>query len=165
MTCCPDALGPILNKLLDALAASMQQCGVNPCRLFLSTDVAVPWDVCCECSDGVGQAWVNVSTIQPLANNTQQGTRCAPTFEATVKVGILRCALTQDDAGNAPDPMDLTEQALAILQDRVLIQTAIFQIWSYTIEPDDWTIGEWIGLGPQGGCVGGQVSLTIRFNG
>lgn len=165
MACCPETLGPILSRLLDALAQSMTDCGTPPCRLFLSTDTVVPWDMCCECTDGVGQAWVNVTSIEPILSSPSHGQQCPPVFEATVRVGILRCALTQDDGGAAPDPMDLTEQTLAILQDRALIQRAIFQIWSFTIEADDWTIGNWLGLGPQGGCVGGQVTLTVRFNG
>jgi hypothetical protein len=163
--CCQEKLGPILNRLLDCLAASMEACQVPPCRLFLSTDSVVPWDVCCECGDGVGQAWVNVSSIVAMLDDQQRGMSCAPIFEATVKVGILRCALTQDDAGNPPEPIDLTEQALKILRDRALINQAIFSCWSSTIESDDWTIGDWTGLGPQGGCVGGQVTLTVRFNG
>lgn len=163
--CCPDVLGPMLNRLLDCLTLSLQQCGTPACRVFLATDVVVPWDQCCDCGDGIGQAWVNVTHVSPILTSHYEGMQCPPVFEAAVKVGIMRCALTQDEQGNAPDACDLTAQALAILQDRSVINAALFGCWSNTIEADEWTIGEWSSLGPSGGCVGGQVSLTIRFRG
>jgi hypothetical protein len=164
---CPEKLGPILNNLLNCLALSMQQCGTPACRLFLSTDAngMVPWDACCSCSEGVGQAWVNVWKVEPLLiQSPNVGTGCPPIFQASVHVGVLRCAVVQTD-DSAPDPSVITSQSLAILQDRAVINNAIFGCWSDTIDSDNWTIGEWLSLGPNGGCAGGQVSLTIRFNG
>lgn len=164
--CGTEALGPILNRLLDCLASAMEDCETPPCRIFLSTAELVPWDMCCSCGDGVGQAWVSVTNIRPLLTPTQGAgpVRCTSIYEATVHLGIVRCALTSDDNGNAPDPTDLTDETLGILQDRMIMTRALSLCFAQTIELDDWTIGEWDSLGPAGGCIGGQLSVTLRFN-
>lgn len=161
MTCCDgDRLSPKLEALLGCAQSTLAECGVPVCRAFISTSTTPPWDVCCECEDGVGQLWVAVDRIEPVLGT---GTKCGNIWEANVWIGIMRCALTQDATGNAPDPDDLTNEALAIVRDRLLMAQAIRCCYGEANEPDDWTIGPWQSLGPMGGCVGGRQNLTVRF--
>lgn len=167
MTCCDnEPLGPILVSLLECLSDAFEECGVPPCRSFISTDQTIPWDVCCECEDNsVGQLWVGVTNISPLNTPTAGAgpVKCPSNFTATVNVGLLRCALTQSDNGDPPTADLVSLQSLAILRDRQIMMQAIKCCWAPTIELDDWTIGDWDSLGPWGSCAGGLVELTIRF--
>lgn len=160
-----ERLGPKLEALLGCAQSSFADCGVPVCRAFLSTAVQPPWDVCCECNSGVGQLWVSVDTVTPLLTPTQGAgpVKCASWFEANVYVGILRCALTVGDNGEIPDPDALSQEALEVLQDRLIIQNAVRCCYGAANDPDDWTLGAWTSLGPQGGCVGGRLNLTLRF--
>lgn len=162
-TCCDsDRLSGKLEGLLGCVQAALADCGVPVCRTFLSTSATPPWDVCCECDGGVGQLWVAVDRIEPVISPNAPG-MCGGTWEANVWVGILRCALTQQDNGSPPDPDSLTNEALSILQDRALIMQAIRCCYGAENEPHDWQIGEWQALGPMGGCLGGRQNMTIRF--
>lgn len=158
--CGTEALGPIVNRLLDCLASAMEDCSRPPCRIFLATTENVPWDECCDCGDGEGQAWVSVSEIRPQTVNS----KCNAPYEASVQMGILRCALTMSDNGEAPDADALTAETLRILQDRMMMTRAVFFCFSDTIERDDWDLLNWNPLGPRGGCAGGVLELNIRFN-
>ncbi len=162
--CCDgDRLGPKLEALLGCAQATLLECDVPVCRAFLSTSTQPPWDVCCECGEGVGQLWVSVDRIEPINQVAGGTTKCGNIWEANVWIGVMRCALTQNDMGDAPDADDLTAEALAIVKDRLLIMQAIRCCYGPANEPDEWTIGNWQSLGPMGGCVGGRQNITIRF--
>lgn len=163
--CCDgEKLGPILQDLLNALDDALVECDAAPCRVFLDVSTDPPWEICCQCADGsVGQAYVAVSTIRHL-NQTEAGTmRCQGIFEADVRIGVLRCSVTGDDRGNPPDQDAVSLQSLGVLRDRLAINQTIRCVFGATHDSDDWTQGDWRSLGPRGGCVGGEVDLTIRF--
>ncbi len=165
--CCDgERLGPILADLLNALDSALVECDAAPCRLFLDVANEPPWDICCACADGsVGQAYVSVAQIRHM-NQTEQGTmRCTGIFEADVKVGVLRCAVTTDDSGNPPDQDAVSMQSLGVLRDRLAINQAIRCVFGAqeNVDSDDWTLGDWKSLGPRGACVGGQVDVILRF--
>lgn len=160
MACCTgDRLGPLMEALLAAVRNQLTECGIPVCRVFLSTAAQPPWDVCCECSEGIGQLWVSVDRVEPILGTGQ--TKCGNIWQASVWVGILRCALTVEEGGAIPDPDDLSTEALDVLGDRLAIVQAMRCEWE--IEPDDWTMGPWQSLGPQGGCVGGRQNIQLRF--
>lgn len=160
MTCCAgDRLSPKLEALLGCVQATLLECDVPVCRAFLSTAAQPPWDVCCECGEGVGQLWVSVDRVEPVLGNN--ASKCGNIWEANVWIGVMRCAEVQDASGDAPSADVLTAEAVAIMRDRMLVMQAIRCCW--VAEPDDWTIGPWQSLGPMGGCVGGRQNITIRF--
>jgi hypothetical protein len=169
MACCPDKLFPQLQILLDYLLVALAECDRMVCRSSVNVESEVVWDNCCTCDLGAGvtgdgQAWVNVASIAALTTMTNgQITKCGNTYEATVTVGVVRCAATLADDGSPPDEDVLTAQAQNILQDRAITTRAIRCGLGSVIEPDDWTMGEWTVLGPNGGCVGGLQTFTLRF--
>lgn len=163
-SCCSgDRLGPRMEGLLACVAGALFECGVPVCRSFVSTAPVVPWDICCACNDGVGQLWVSVDRIDANLVGTAGGeVKCNTSYEANVWVGLLRCALTQDDAGGPPSADDLTEEAMRILQDRLIVTQAIRCCYGANHEIADFTIRSWEALAG-GGCVGGRTNVTIRF--
>lgn len=171
--CCDgEKLGEILMDLLNSVDAALVECGAAPCRVFLDVANDPPWDVCCQCADSsIGQLWVTVTEIRNL-NSTDAGImRCVGIFEADVSIGVLRCAVTMDDAGNAPDQDSVSMQTLGILRDRLAINQGIRCVFGGILDDDglpkydsdDFTLGDWHSLGPRGACVGGRIDLTVRF--
>lgn len=164
MTCCEgDKLGPKLEGLLACVLGALEECGKPVCRYFISTAPVVPWDVCCACNSGVGQLWVGVDAINPQLTGTNGAeVKCNTQYEANVWVGLLRCALTQDDNGDPPNPDALIEESMGILQDRLIVTQAIRCCYGAVNEVADFTIRSWEPLAG-GGCVGGRLNVTIRF--
>lgn len=168
MTCCSDTtFGPQMNNLLLALDNAFDTCGRPVCRAFLTAAQAqyVPYDTCCLCSTGEGQAWVAVGRVTPM-NQSQQGVvPCITNFAATIQIGVARCAAVVDSQGNAPDPDIIGTQALAALVDRKTMYSAIYD-WMTTqnIDIHDVTIGDWV-PSVQGGCQVGVIELTFMFTG
>lgn len=165
MTCCDgDRLGPILVDLLNYLDEALVSCEAAPCRVFLDVSDNPPWELCCQCADGsIGQAYVTVYRVRHM-NQVDGGTMpCPGIFEADVRIGVLRCAITSEDDGTPPPQDAVSMQSLGVLRDRLAINQAIRCLFGSEYDVDDWTLGNWRSLGPQGGCVGGEVELTIRF--
>lgn len=163
MATCTDRLGPILQDLLDCLTVTLTDCDAAACRYFLSSAPSPAWDDCCDCGDGEGQAWVALQSIAPGQNGASV-TPCGFEYIATVQVGVLRCAATLDDAGNAPSAETLTAEALSVWRDAALVRESVLCCFE-DLHPDrgDYEMGSWAPFQPQGGCTGGAQTLTIRF--
>lgn len=166
--CCQDTqFGPQMNNLLLALDAAFTTCGRPVCRAFLTaaTPQYVPLDTCCNCSSGEGQAWVAVGRTTPMNQTTAGLIPCITNFEASIQIGVARCAATVDSQGNAPDPDLIGIQALAAMRDRKTMYSAIYD-WMNTqdIDVHDVTVGDWV-PSVQGGCQVGVIDVTYRFSG
>lgn len=155
------------HRILDLLSARLDGFDVPVCRAFLAPGQQVPWDTCCECPSGSeGQAWVAVERMYPVAPFPQQDAgaqRCHPTeYAADIVVGILRCAHTVDDQGNAPAAAVVTGDAAKVARDRkIILDTLLCDFLDDDADPGTFRLGAWTPLGPGGGCVGGSWSATI----
>lgn len=166
MTCCDgDILGAKLEGLLACASAALAECNVPVCRAFVSTAPVVPWDVCCQCNGGgVGQLWVSVDRIDPMLIPAAGGgeVRCSTQYEANVWLGLIRCALTQDSAGNPPSADALTQEAMDVVRDRLILTQALRCCFAANNDIDEFTVRSWESLAG-GGCVGGRINVTLRF--
>lgn len=119
---------------------------------------AVAFDDCCE-----GQVWsrlVTMGAAQAARTGAQPGTSvCAsPHFVATLELGIVRCAATLNNQGQAPSPDRITDDGEQGLDD----MAALFEV----LKCSDLvrSLGQWSPVGPQGGCFGGAWQFTVRLN-
>lgn len=116
---------------------------------------SVAWDDCCD-----GQLYVRVVQMDPVK---QAGTRpvsglgCGVIgWTATLAIGVLRCAATVDDRGRAPGTMQLNKETDLMTRDMSeLMNMLLCNEWT-------WDIGSWFPLGPEGACVGGEWTFTVR---
>lgn len=166
-----DPLWPLVATLAATVDEVLTEYDAATCRTFVAPGAAAPWDVCCSCDrDHEGQAWVAVQQVAPTGPFPAQSTqplRCRPAdYLAQIVVGVLRCATTVDDAGNVPTVDQLTDEAVKVSRDRTLIRYAVLCRWAEDADllPGRLVLGPWQPLGPQGGCVGGQTSLTIAVS-
>lgn len=161
-----DRVGDSAQRLLGTVLARLDDHAAPVCRAFLAPGAAAPWDTCCDCPTGEGQAWVAIERVYPAGpfpNEDAGAHRCAPNeYGANLTVGVLRCAAVVDDHGRAPTGERVTADGEKVARDRALVRDAI--LCDYLAPDDDpgsFRMGGWDPLGPAGGCVGGRWRLTV----
>ena len=140
---------PLAVALLDtarsALAGSLDG---PPARVGIVAGEAVALDDCC-----AGQLWVRIGDITPAA-----GTGVEVAWTVHLEVGVLRCAPTVSPHGTPPSPTDEQAAAAAVADDGARLRRAVRCAFG---ADQDSVIGVWRPIGPQGGCVGGLIRLTV----
>ena len=165
-----DPLAPIVEKALACLIVRLEEADAPVCRAFWHPGANAPWDACGETGDGAeGQAWIAVPRVYPSDNfpsETIDAHRCFPRgYAAELTVGVLRCAATIDSAGDAPTSEQVTADALKVSRDRALALDAIVCcLIGDDADPGIYRMGAWTPLGPDGGCVGGQWTVTVAVD-
>ena len=164
-----DLVWPKLEELLSCLESKLSEYQAEACRTFIAPGSTPAWDVCCECEqDAEGMAWVQLNSVFPTDDFPDIQTdamRCPPSgYGAEVAVSILRCASVMDDHGRPPSSDRLTAEARKLARDRSIMLEAVRCCYLQDADPGSYVIGSWVPLGPDGGCVGGQFSLTIAVD-
>lgn len=131
------------------------------------SDHPAPADVCdCECdSGGHGQGWVRYVQLAPVPRPSKfPPGQCTGGYDATIEVGVHRCAPTLDNTTNPPKRPDVAEQE-AYAQARMRDMRALIAAWTCCQVLEEADVGgdllQVVPTGPQGGC--GGVVLTGRL--
>ncbi|MER6828897.1 hypothetical protein ABT352_23150 [Streptosporangium sp. NPDC000563] len=157
----------LLGCFCEALAASV---GGAACRCSILPGAQVAADLCCDCGDGNGQAWVRVAEMWPTTaawpQRVAQVERCPLNLWAVeLEVGAYRCAAKVDNRGRFPSADRMTRDAEVILDDAAAMRRAVTCCFRDSEEgrrsARKLLVGAWRPLGPDGGCVGGQMSVTV----
>ena len=160
-----DHIWPKLLDLLGCLEATLVSNGVPAVRTFIAPGGPPPWDSCCVVGNAEGQAWVQLQSVNPTNDFPRQTGPQRLGFgewAVTVNLGILRCAATLNDQGEAPPVEAMMANAEKVNRDRVLLHTAIECCFLPELDVEGgYLVGGWTPLGPGGGCVGGQQ--TFQF--
>lgn len=167
-----DPVLPLASRLLDCLCEQLPDTVGGPvCQCCLRPGLGAPADLCCNClNDGVpaeGQAWVRVSRIFPVtARFPQQQTdrqACQTgAWAAELELGVWRCAGVVDDDGTPPSCERVTRDTTVTLSDAAAMRRALRCCFT---DADTLTVvGDWSPLGPNGGCVGGRMIITVEFS-
>lgn len=160
-----DYIWPKATELLSCLEEWLSRYQAEACRTFIAPGNPPAWDFCCDCGQGDGQAWVQISEVFPTDDfpNQQLGPmRCPPSgYGVEFTVGILRCAAVLDDQGRAPSSERLTADAQKVQRDRAIVNEMLRCCYLADADPGSYVLGLWTPLGPDGGCVGGSVSLQV----
>lgn len=159
-TPCTDLFADTMQTLLDCAEQALNVCDRSVGRAFLAPGQQVAHDDCCD-----GQLWVRLISAFPSGRpfpNPDSAQPCGILLMALqLGLGIVRCAHTVDDNGNAPTPEELTEDTLGGTLDASILLSAI-QCCELPLATDKLIgLGTWTPSGPQGGCVGGEWSLTV----
>lgn len=165
----------LLTCLCDALEATI---GGAPCRCSLAPGTAPPpADACCNCTNGQGQATVQITDIFAVTPGKfpQRGVagtldNCA-SFEwaAELTMTVYRCVSCADDKG-FPSGDELTADARKIADDAQAMRRAMLCCnWRMTDPPPGRLQGEfrpivpgrWSPVSPLGCCAGGMMPVTV----
>jgi hypothetical protein len=167
-----DPVGPLVTRLLGCLCDQLPATLAGPaCFCCARPGLAVPADFCCSCdgvTPGEGQAWVRAARIFPVTARfpTPQADRdpCERGgWAVELQLGVWRCAATVDDEGNPPECADVTRDAMVALSDAAAMRRAVK--CCFAVPRGDYlvVVNGWEPLGPNGGCAGGQLTITVGF--
>lgn len=159
--------GELLGRLIDAFADPGNDV-LAVCEAGLISGSMLVADHCCDGRTAagepcMGQLTVRVEDVFPTdafpAPRADAIPVCGTSWAVRLELAVLRCALAMDAAGHPP-PMD-AEQAVAleILADAALVRETVLALAAETDRAV--TVGGWLPMGPDGGCVGGAMTVTF----
>lgn len=159
----PDLFWLTAEELLDCVCAALteeSECGC-PCRAGVVVG-APAWDDCCEGSLNVWMERPYFHDIFPA--QTSAAVVCSTPLAGEFAIQLLRCAPTIKDDGSAPTADELSESARLMYQDMYITLRALSCCLAQSKRDRLYTIRESNFVGPEGGCVGFQIRLTIQLN-
>ena len=123
-------------------------------QAYVAPGAEVAWDECC-----AGHLYVRTVSVSPVfgpraADGEACSVRC---WAVTYALGTLRCVEVVDDRGRGPRPLDLTADASVLHQD----MADLGQFLTASTNASDM---DWAALGPDGGCVSGEWTFTVRLS-
>lgn len=148
--------------LNNLLCCARDKLVVPVCRSFINPGGNAPHDVCTAEDGKDGQLWVaNLSSSGGWPSVTSNPITCAVPFAEVIEIGIVRCTKSDlQDTEFLPDPEDITADAIQQQKDKDALKAAILCCWE--IDGKDMLSPLWEPIEPQGGCVGGTWTVTIR---
>lgn len=162
-------LKPVLQGILSASASAFEEAGTPPGRVELTPGNLPAWDDCCE-----GQLYLRVIEIFPSGNpfpvfdSAQQGAagKCAIKLMAVhLGLGIMRCAHTIDNDGNAPTPGEVTSDGNQMVDDmQILLDVIVCELEKSFKRIMKVKLDRWAPQGVSGGCHGGEWGFFIAMD-
>lgn len=159
----PDLIHITAQEILNCICTALEnesECKC-PCRHCVIAGTPV-WDDCCE-----GQLTVNLERLffhdnfpTPMTQAQICGTQLAGTF----LIQLLRCAPVVKDDGSAPTCNELSESSRKIYQDLYISMNALSCCLSIAKRERKFVIGEARLVGPEGGCVGFEIRVTVELH-
>lgn len=167
-----DPVYSLAEYLLDATSTAVAPLPQGiPRRLIIAEGGQVAWDECC---DGMAWvAWTNSAVGLALDNlDVDQRARCGHGVIVTLRIGILRCAAELNDDG-FPSAAAMNASAAIRSSDAWAVLNAIACALS---ENQLDNLGDSLGtpgayidasilgqdpLGPEGGCVGSEITVRV----
>lgn len=162
---------PVLTSILSAAASRLNEEERPTGRTTLSPGAQVAWDDCC-----AGQLYLRVIEIYPSAgrggsgafpqmDSVQKGVGCGITLLAAhLALGVIRCAATLDDDGNAPTDAQMSADALGSMADLSTLLDVLGCDLSGLPGVMASKVGRWLPQGVQGGCVGGEWDFYVALD-
>jgi hypothetical protein len=150
-----DRFWPSVQALADCLCTALAEHDAGPlCYCGVSVDRPVE-----QVGNGKGTAWATLINVQPNSDDTQ-GTLgpCMPPLVGTVEVGVLRCYPTP-----TPPKYVTVEQNRQAIEALLSDQRAMLAAVCCAQEEIGFisSIQSWEQIGPEGGIIGGVLTILI----
>ena len=172
MTVTASAPTTVTNPLFDLLSA-LATCLCAQIVVDGSPDVcfcgvvpggAASQDYTGDCDHSCGMAWVRLSGMYPMAGvgiaDATPG-NCSASLGADIELGIMRCISVGDSEGNPPPPAELLASTQLQMADAMTMLRAIQ--CCPAVPTKDTLVGAYAPLGPEGGLVGGVLTLSVAL--
>lgn len=146
-------LAVVLDSYLNDAKAGLT---LKPARIVRVPGQEVVWDDCCD-----GQLHIRVISMDPLVRrpHSAAGIACDVIgFTVALGLGVVRCAATLNDQGQAPSPKQINDDNQQMLLDMSELQSVML------CSPHTYDVLRWQPLGVTGGCHGGEWTFTVRVN-
>lgn len=159
----PDVIWLTAQEMLTCLCDALNlesECDC-PCRACVIAGEPA-WDDCCE-----GQLTVNLERLffhDEFPNPNSQAQICGTLLAGEFKIQLLRCAPVVKDDGSAPTCPELSESARKIYQDLYISMSALACCLSKARRHRKYVISDATMVGPEGGCVGFTILVTVELH-
>lgn len=168
-----DEIGfPLAARLAECLCGLLaERDPVACCCVQPGSEVA--WDDCTG-----GQAWVrivneyHVGDRFPNPQNTASPCGGVGGWAVVLELGVLRCMPQPDSMANLPSCSAVQDVAYRIAADKQTMREAIYCCDWREPARNTWqedgaglVVGGWNPVGPEGGCVGGVMTVTVHATG
>jgi hypothetical protein len=162
--------------LLDCLCELLEASRRGPvCACCFYPGQVVPTDRCCQCdlpngTTGEGMAFVHVVRIFRSTGSFPElaavPDECGGGWGAVLNIGVYRCAATITDDGDPPSCEQIEDDAKALMSDAAAMRRAAsccFPNLLGEMGGGRYLLGEYSTIGPDGGCMGGRLQVTVEF--
>lgn len=132
-------------------------------RTLLQPGAVPAWDDCCDRQITVRVLGVTSLRPQGVTNRVAGfDPSCGQRWTIAIGVQVIQCVSVPDDRGRAPTPQALTQEANSVLADAELV----FKTLTCDLDTDRYrvTVVEWMPLGPEGGCAGGEWRVELEVD-
>jgi len=153
-------ISAILADLSTCLCAQILTDGLPPvcvCGVMPGDEVAL--DYAGDCDDACGMAWVRLTTAYPsvqIGIPSSTPGNCTKAIGIEIEIGIVRC-LDVGDGGTPPEVASLTASAVLQIADMMAMWRAVYCCQN----AQDFIVGQYTPIGPQGGLIGGSLPLGM----
>lgn len=148
-------ISEMIASLATCLCAELDPTPSCFCGVLAGGD---PYDAMGDCDAGdCGQAWVRLLGVVPATTVGQPDLtlrNCSAGLSYDLEIGVLRCFPSQEG------PLDEAEM-LAIAEQQYDDMLAMRRAVNCCDELDEYILGPYIPVGPDGGAIGGVWNLTL----
>jgi hypothetical protein len=149
----------MLDCVCDALALE-SECGC-PCSAYVSAGQPA-WDDCC---NGQLNVWLERPFFhENFPTPTSEAQVCRSFLAGDFAIQLVRCAPTVDDNGTPPSDAELADSARRIYQDFYIALRALTCCLAESRRDRLYLIRDSNIVGPDGGCVGFEIRVTIELH-
>ncbi|HEY6416443.1 MAG TPA: hypothetical protein VIX41_09405 [Acidimicrobiales bacterium] len=156
-----DPVAPLLLDLVDCMCNELAVTGAGAlCWCGLWPGLEVSWEYCGECGSAhCGMGFVHLVGINPYEEFPAPvvDLRCTLPLAAQVEIGALRC-LPQRVDGAVLEPAQMADVALAQISDAWALRRSLLCCGT------TYALGEYLPVGPAGGCVGGIWTAWLALD-
>lgn len=144
---------PFMSRIVECVKTELECQGVGACRYDVLITDQDQLDGC-DCCDAQARVWSRTTGLN--ATGAPSAPNCPPPMQATIQVGISRCAITSE---TLPDSADLRDQAIRGYADMYAMRHAITTCKTR----ERYRLDSWAPIGPQGGCYGGIWTVILQI--
>lgn len=159
----PDLFWLTAQELLDCVCEALTLESECPCPCRVCVVAGTPaWDDCCE-----GQLTATIDRVffhENFPNPVRDAQICGTFLAADMTIQLLRCAPVVHDDGSAPSCPELSESARKIYQEMYISMRALVCCLAEARRHRKYVINDARVVGPEGGCVGFEIKLTIEMH-
>lgn len=159
----PALLFNVAEEIRECVCRALTDEGTCGCPCKNCVIIGEPANV--GCCDG-GQLSVSLERLYIHGNFPQPDNSpalCFSPLAADYKVTLLRCAPTVKDDGTLPSCPELSDSALSVLTDLYVVERALICCLAAAKRMRKFVMRDARTIGPSGGCVGFELSLTIEI--
>jgi hypothetical protein len=151
----------LLLTMQDCFCLELQSVSIPPATCCIVSGQPVIAECC------AGYAWVRMTGARPadaFPGATNRNHRChSGVFAAELEFGVARCAAEPCDFTGPACCTEELDVAMLLQEDYAAMRRTLQCCARDELQGDEIVVGPWRVQGPQGGCIAGVMTATVRW--